>query len=852
MNTYFETPKFTQKWSAVILTAGLILFTIFPALGFPKSAEGAPCTGSNTYFINEGSHGLSGNTFSMNGTSNVANQTGANNNQHMSVDWDTDQDHSPQTGTSQWQEAPAGDLVFSPIPDGCGFTATWSGSHIYTSGGSYTVRVMVHHGSSTGHDGSASLDTLVFNIIVPTMGGLVVTKNVVTGSAIPNNFSFTIDAGSPIDFESGGSNEFTLTQGTYSIAEIADVHYTSDLSLCGSNGLVTVTASATTTCEIKNTFTNNAPAVQDLNIVTNEDTPISDVLLGSDIDLDSILYAILTSPISGLLPGFNSGTGDFTYTPDLNFNGSDSFTYKASDAYSSSVTGTVSITVNSVNDAPVANGDADSTDEDVPLTTIDVLANDTDVDGDALSVSAVDSTSVGGGTVVDNGDGTFDYTPAPDFSGPDTFNYTVSDGNGGTDTAVVTIMVSSTNDAPVADDDSYSTDEDTLLTVSAPGVLDNDSDTENDPLTAVLDTDVSNGTLALNSDGSFDYTPDSDFNGTDSFTYKANDGNADSGVVTVTIDVDDVNDAPVAVGQSISTTQNISLPGVLGATDVDGDSLTYATTTDPVNGLITFFDSATGAFTYTPNTGFSGSDSFDFKANDSLLDSNIATVSITVSSSPACSDSVDNDGDNLADYPNDPGCADANDNDETDPVTPPSTPSSGGGGGGSGGNTSCSNSRDDDGDGLADTLDPGCHSDGNASNPSSYVPSDNNEGEGSVLGVSTIGQVLGESCGLYLSKFIRSGRANNVEQVQKLQTFLNKWMNASLPVTGFYGPMTLAAVKNFQAKYATEILAPWNITAPTGIVYQTTLRQINMLECPELSLTLPPLIEWSRNPNTQS
>ena len=117
---------------------------------------------------------------------------------------------------------------------------------------------------------------------------------------------------------------------------------------------------------------------------------------------------------------------------------------------------------------------------------------------------------------------------------------------------------------------------------------------------------------------------------------------------------------------------------------------------------------------------------------------------------------------------------------------------------------------------------------------------------GQVLGAST---VLGASCGLYMDKFVRSGRTNDVEQVKKLQTFLNKWMNSDLPVTGFYGPLTLKVLNAFQEKYASEILTPWGLSGPTGIAYLTTLRWINMLECPDLALQIPALIEWSRNPN---
>lgn len=115
---------------------------------------------------------------------------------------------------------------------------------------------------------------------------------------------------------------------------------------------------------------------------------------------------------------------------------------------------------------------------------------------------------------------------------------------------------------------------------------------------------------------------------------------------------------------------------------------------------------------------------------------------------------------------------------------------------------------------------------------------------GQVLGAST-GEVLGESCGLYLDKFIRFNRNNDAEQVKKLQQFLNKWLGLTLPLTGFYGPLTYEAVLQFQTQYASTILTPWGLTSPTGIVYLTTLRQINMLECPALALELPPLIPWN-------
>src|SRR5207249_2532408 len=140
----------------------------------------------------------------------------------------------------------------------------------------------------------------------------------------------------------------------------------------------------------------------------------------------------------------------------------------------------------------------------------------------------------------------------------------------------VTIAIGPVNDAPVAVDDSFATDEDTALSDS---VLTNDTDTENDALTASLVTGTAHGALVLNADGTYSYLADADFNGTDSFTYMANDGTADSGIANVTITVFAANDAPVANDDAYGTDEDVPLSvpalGVLANdTDVDGDALT--------------------------------------------------------------------------------------------------------------------------------------------------------------------------------------------------------------------------------------------------------------------------------------
>src|SRR5207247_1784016 len=237
------------------------------------------------------------------------------------------------------------------------------------------------------------------------------------------------------------------------------------------------------------------------------------------------------------------------------------------------------------------------------------------------------------GSLVLNANGSFTYTPSANYSGPDSFTYKANDGTADSNIATATITVAPVNDAPVAVGDSYSATEDTPLTIAARGVLANDTDVENSALTAALVSGPAHGALVFNANGSFTYTPAANYNGLDSFTYKANDGAADSNVATVTITVAAVNDAPVAAGDSYSATEDtpltIAAPGVLANdTDVENSALTAALVSGPAHGALVL--NANGSFTYTPTANYSGPDSFTYKANDGTADSNVAAVTITV------------------------------------------------------------------------------------------------------------------------------------------------------------------------------------------------------------------------------
>jgi VCBS repeat-containing protein len=285
------------------------------------------------------------------------------------------------------------------------------------------------------------------------------------------------------------------------------------------------------------------------------------------------------------------------------------------------------------NVAPVAAGEAYTITEDTQLVVSipGVLGNDTDVNGDELT--AVVETSTPNGTLVLNPNGSFTYTPDSNFFGTDMFTYHASDGTLPSNAATVTITVTPLSDNPVAASDVYSVDEDAVLTITAPGVLANDTDPDGGTLTAVLVTDVSSGTLALSANGSFTYTPDADFFGTDTFTYYASSGTLASEIVTVTITVDPVNDVPVAVGDTYSMNEDtiltVAAPGVLANdTDIDTNTLTAVLVANVSSGTLVL--NADGSFTYTPDMNFFGTVTFTYVANDGLSNSNVVTVTITV------------------------------------------------------------------------------------------------------------------------------------------------------------------------------------------------------------------------------
>ena len=407
------------------------------------------------------------------------------------------------------------------------------------------------------------------------------------------------------------------------------------------------------------TLTNAKPVGQPDAYNLDEDSPLTTVIdeslslnegvLANDTDIDdqSLTAVVDTVPSNSSLVLNLDGT--FTYTPNLDFNGPDSFIYLANDGIDSSDPIIVNLTVKPINDVPVVNtdliSDAYSTAEDTTLSigASGVLGNDGDADladlpvPDEIVSVLVSLTSNGSLTLL--GNGSFGYTPDPDYNGSDNFSYHGVDLAGEvSETATVSITINPVNDAPSATDDAAATDEDVAVVIE---VLFNDNDVDGDPLSASVVTQPANGVATVNLDGTLTYTPNSNFFGSDSFKYVANDGIVNSSEATVAITIWEINDIPVASDDSYSTPEdmplNVMVPGVLwNDIDVEGDGV-ISVVNDVSNGTRTL--NADGSFGYEPSANFNGQDSFVYSLAYSEASSN-ATVTIDVipvNDTPVCS-----------------------------------------------------------------------------------------------------------------------------------------------------------------------------------------------------------------------
>ncbi len=358
---------------------------------------------------------------------------------------------------------------------------------------------------------------------------------------------------------------------------------------------------------------NRPPLASDVRVSTEEDKAILVDAAANDVDPDGDpLFVSLESPPKN---GKLAVSGEvLSYTPNANYHGSDSFTYRVSDGKGGSDVGTVAITITPVNDRPDARDDSLSVSEDTSGQ-VNVLANDVDVDGDALTAKLVSGPS--NGKVTQSG-GTFTYTPNRDYIGGDSFTYEASDPSGATDRATVNISVGGVNDPPVAADDVLTLDEDTSKSVN---VVANDRDPDGDSLTVSIVSGPGKGKASV-SGGMISYTPNANANGSDELVYQVSDGNGGTDTATVRITINPINDPPIANGESGlvgQNCQNTVFNVLANDSDPDGDSLTVTqasafsgTVSINKDGSLTYRGPSTGgvndSITYTISDGNGGTD----------------------------------------------------------------------------------------------------------------------------------------------------------------------------------------------------------------------------------------------------
>ena len=433
-----------------------------------------------------------------------------------------------------------------------------------------------------------------------------------TSTGTITSYAWNVDADEAIEATTA-TYEHTYTEvGTYSVT----------LTVTGPGGsnpktvadMITVsTAAPTPTTETSQTV--------------QEDGSTTISLTATDPNGQAVTFAITTDPTNGTA---TLSGADVTYTPNANFYGTDSFDYIASNGTYTSNPVTITITVTGEDDGnPTTNDVSATTDEDTAVT-VDLDA--TEIDGDNYSFTIV--TQPTNGTLGSVSGNQVEYTPNANWNGTDTFTFEATDDRTSRrNIATATITVNAVNDTPTTEDVSASTDEDTAVDISLDA-----SDVDLDALTYDVVTGASNGSVSISSPASSTgkiatYTPDANWNGTDTFTYKVRDNSgAESSTSTVTITVAAVNDAPIANDSNFSTLKNRIINFDLDATDIEGDNLSKTIVSQPSNGVLV---PGTGLnYTYTPygypSTGFTGTDSFTFKVNDGVLDSEIKTVSFTM------------------------------------------------------------------------------------------------------------------------------------------------------------------------------------------------------------------------------
>ncbi len=501
-------------------------------------------------------------------------------------------------------------------PDG---TFTYTPNADFNGTDSFTYKV-----TNNGAIETATVSVTVNAVADVLNDSVTVTEDLAQNGNVAANDNFEGPTSYALDTAPTNGSVTVNPDGTFTYTPNADFNGTDSFTYKVTNNGAIETATVSVTVNAVADVLNDA-------VTVTEDLAQNGNVAANDNFEGPTSYALDTAPTNGSVTVNPDGT--FTYTPNADFNGTDSFTYKVTNN-GAIETATVSVTVNAV--ADVLN-DAVTVTEDLAQIG-NVAAND---NFEGPTIYALDTAPTNGSVTV-NPDGTFTYTPNADFNGTDSFTYKVTN-NGAIETATVSVTVNAVADVL---NDSVTVTEDLAQNGNVAA-----NDNFEGPTTFALDTAPTNGSVTLNPDGTFTYTPNADFNGTDSFTYKVtNNGAIETATVSVT-----VNAIADVLDDTLTVTEDLAQNGNVAANDNFEGPTTYALDIGPTNGSVTV--NPDGTFTYMPNADFNGTDSFTYKVtNNGAIET--ATVSVTVS---AVADAV---ADNVAATEDTPfnGSVAANDN----------------------------------------------------------------------------------------------------------------------------------------------------------------------------------------------
>lgn len=525
-------------------------------------------------------------------------------------------------------------------------TVTIDGTNLrYTSNNGYTGADSFTYAVNDNDGDTSNTATVSLTVHARDIRAVTDDDTFVFNSNTTSSLADVVNNDSDADAITTVLSRFTLTSlpSNGSVTVIGGVpHYTPNTDYVGSDSFTykisgegyTPWDSLDATVSITVIDSNTSPVANNDSVSTNEDTMASISPLNNDSDdapLNLLTLTIVSLPSNGSV--VKSGV-NFQYTPNANFHGSDSFTYKLTDSGGKdSSVATVTVTVNSVNDLPVANNDSLTVNED-QSGNVFILANDTDADGDVLTYINVNVSQPSNGSVGVESDKVV-YTPSANFSGTDSFTYTVSDGTGNSNSATVNVTVSPVVDPAVVENTTVATTEDYDL---APVNLMNYVTAGDNSVASIeISTPASHGVATI-SGTNLEYTPNANFAGVDTVSYTATDLNGiTSNVGVVTINVLAVNDNPVANDDTLSVTRSSTVLHILGNDDDIEDSnssLAITIVSQPSNGALSV--SGTTVSYLVDDSSAATTDSFTYKLTDTEgAESSVANVNINIVSAQA-------------------------------------------------------------------------------------------------------------------------------------------------------------------------------------------------------------------------